>query len=239
MACCSSLEDVAAPLRRCFTHELALEAPDQDARLRLMQVAVDLIKLKGARQKMGFTGWCNGMYVWLMQGSFYTGSAASVQVDSTLKHVAAQTAGMLPVDLTAIVADAAAAAAVKRVEMPCLVAVSKGEAPSDQEQLQNGHAHTLSSSGSARGSDGQLSAELAPDKDDFEKALSNLRQRTAVAIGAPQVSFDLPNLHHEEIISSTSVRQNCSYCHCLRHERAVSAAYIWKLLYCIPQGESS
>lgn len=38
VACANSVEDVAAPLRRCFTHEIGLEAVDQDARLHLLQV---------------------------------------------------------------------------------------------------------------------------------------------------------------------------------------------------------
>ena len=38
VACTSSVEEVPAPLRRCFTHELAVDAPDQAARLRILQV---------------------------------------------------------------------------------------------------------------------------------------------------------------------------------------------------------
>jgi hypothetical protein len=37
VACASSPEQVPAPLRRCFTHELALEAPDEKLRLSLLQ----------------------------------------------------------------------------------------------------------------------------------------------------------------------------------------------------------
>ena len=36
--CAESVEDVPAPLRRCFTHELALEAPNEAQRLVLLQV---------------------------------------------------------------------------------------------------------------------------------------------------------------------------------------------------------
>lgn len=38
VACVESAEDVAPSLRRCFTHELQLEAPDGPARKRLLQV---------------------------------------------------------------------------------------------------------------------------------------------------------------------------------------------------------
>lgn len=40
VACAESAEDVPAPLRRCFTHELALEAPDEAQRLVLLQVCM-------------------------------------------------------------------------------------------------------------------------------------------------------------------------------------------------------
>lgn len=38
VACVESAEDVAPSLRRCFTHELQVEAPDAPARKRLLQV---------------------------------------------------------------------------------------------------------------------------------------------------------------------------------------------------------
>ena len=38
MACVESAEDVPHGLRRCFTHELQLEAPDANARKHLLQV---------------------------------------------------------------------------------------------------------------------------------------------------------------------------------------------------------
>jgi len=42
VACVESAEDVAPGLRRCFTHELQLEAPDAPARKRLLQVCFAL-----------------------------------------------------------------------------------------------------------------------------------------------------------------------------------------------------
>ena len=44
VACASTVEDVAAPLRRCFTHEIGLETADQDLRLHLLQVCSALLK---------------------------------------------------------------------------------------------------------------------------------------------------------------------------------------------------
>lgn len=38
VASTEAVEDVAAPLRRCFTHELSIEAPDKDARLSILKV---------------------------------------------------------------------------------------------------------------------------------------------------------------------------------------------------------
>lgn len=43
VACVGSVEDVAGPLRRCFTHEIGLETADQDARLALLQASVNCV----------------------------------------------------------------------------------------------------------------------------------------------------------------------------------------------------
>lgn len=50
VACAESADDVPAQLRRCFTHELALEAPDEAQRLALLQVCthVQCMLLTGA-----------------------------------------------------------------------------------------------------------------------------------------------------------------------------------------------
>ena len=140
VASAESVDEIAAPLRRCFTHELSVEAPDQAARLRMLH------------------------------GSLRSNSdAAGTIVSAALEHVAAQTAGMLPTDLTAIVADAAAAAAVRGVQPSSLLAASSGP-------------YTACSDDAACGQTPELRMGAA----DFEQALSNLRQRTAIAIGAPQ-----------------------------------------------------
>lgn len=38
VASTEAVEDVAAPLRRCFTHELHIDAPDKHARLSILEV---------------------------------------------------------------------------------------------------------------------------------------------------------------------------------------------------------
>ncbi len=109
-----------------------------------------------------------------------------------LEHLAAQTAGMLPTDLAAVMADAAAAAAAKRVPVPELLPPS-----TDTQGIHEPIGQQLSSGASAAAADsvGSGSAEeeapLAIGAEDFEEALSNLRQRTAIAIGAPQACCSL------------------------------------------------
>lgn len=90
--------------------------------------------------------------------------------EDTLKIVAAQTAGMLPVDLSAVVADAAARAATRHV---CLDEVC------GDITVQDG-SHCGEQTGSRA---------LAVSADDFNRALGNMRQRMAISIGAPQVSL--------------------------------------------------
>lgn len=99
----------------------------------------------------------------------HSDSAAAVDVD--LKHVASQAAGMLPSDLMAISADAASSAALQSACVDC-TAILSGQ--------QHGHEKQPSE------------APLGPLKltaEHYESGLQNLRQRTAVAIGAPQVGL--------------------------------------------------
>lgn len=100
VACAESAEDVPPPLRRCFTHELPLEAPDEAQRLALLQ-----------------------------------GLLAPGRVDEgALAAAASQTAGLLPGDLRAVAADAAAAAVRSllpwRVRAPDPTMLSRSRLPS-------------------------------------------------------------------------------------------------------------
>ena len=50
IACVESAEDVPASFRRCFTHELQLEAPDSATRMRLLRVRCLLSKTASTLQ---------------------------------------------------------------------------------------------------------------------------------------------------------------------------------------------
>jgi len=76
VACAEVADDVPAALRRCFTHELALDAPDEPHRVSLLRGALAARRADGA----------------------------------ALAAAAAQAGGLLPRDLRAVAADAAAAA---------------------------------------------------------------------------------------------------------------------------------
>ncbi|CAL5226879.1 g9752 [Coccomyxa viridis] len=145
VASTEAVEDVAAPLRRCFTHELHIDAPDKDARLSILEDFVH---------------------------------ASSSLEDVDLEQIASQAAGMLPSDLMAISADAASSAALQALG-PELAAMLDGKEGSSE-------AHSQS----------EASAEgLRLTSEHYETGLQNLRQRTAVAIGAPQV----PNVQWEDV----------------------------------------
>jgi hypothetical protein len=76
VACVASPDSVAPPLRRCFTHELAVDAPDQPARRALLEAA-----LAGAGAGAGADGGPGG------EG----GLSGEV-----LEELARHTAGLLP-----------------------------------------------------------------------------------------------------------------------------------------------
>lgn len=97
--------------------------------------------------------------------------------DCNLEHIASQAAGMLPIDLMAISADAASSAAL---ESACL----------DLSALLDGQDHSLRDQHSSSSETPAKSLRLAAEH--YESGLQNLRQRTAVAIGAPQVSLRMP-----------------------------------------------
>jgi hypothetical protein len=94
-----------------------------------------------------------------------------------LKYVAAQTAGLLPSDLSAVVADAAAHAALRRISV--------------HEVLCHGRAASAAGQSRQEGVEGAGAADegkrLAVAEADFEEGLSAVRRRTAAAIGGPEV----------------------------------------------------
>ena len=76
VAICPSADDLPAPLRRCFTHELLMETPSQAVRQEVLQTT-----LRHAKTTLTGDEW---------------------------EELARQTAGLLPRDLKAVVADACA-----------------------------------------------------------------------------------------------------------------------------------
>lgn len=103
--------------------------------------------------------------------------ASSSLEDVDLEQIASQAAGMLPSDLMAISADAASSAALQALG-PELAAMLDGKEGSSE-------AHSQS----------EASAEgLRLTSEHYETGLQNLRQRTAVAIGAPQVRCCMADL---------------------------------------------
>ncbi|KAA6429814.1 MAG: peroxisome biogenesis 6-like [Trebouxia sp. A1-2] len=185
VACVESAEDVAPGLRRCFTHELQLEAPDAPARKHLLQ------GLLGPQicQQLG-----------------------QEAIDSAVT----QTAGLLPRDLQALAADAAAAATARGLNIShMLPRVTTLQAPNVNKLLQEepqSHAGPVSIwaqeenrqlegpkrrlEGGKEGSDGQEAGPAGQDDSkeivqvsgaDVQASLDRVRLRTATVIGAPKV----------------------------------------------------
>jgi len=137
VACAEVADDVPAALRRCFTHELALDAPDEPHRLSLLRGALAARRADGA----------------------------------ALAAAAAQAGGLLPRDLRAVAADAAAAAV--RPLLPWRARGAAGPPPAGAAGAGAGAAP----SGGA----------LVVGKAELDAALEAARERTSAAIGAPQV----------------------------------------------------
>ncbi len=139
VACAEVADDVPAALRRCFTHELALDAPDEPHRVSLLRGALAARRADGA----------------------------------ALAAAAAQAGGLLPRDLRAVAADAAAAAV--RPLLPWRARGAAGPPPA-------GAAGAGAGAGAApRG------GPLVVGKAELDAALEAARERTSAAIGAPQV----------------------------------------------------
>ncbi|CAK0786225.1 hypothetical protein CVIRNUC_009438 [Coccomyxa viridis] len=149
VASTEAVEDVPGPLRRCFTHELPIDAPDKDARLAILQDAA-----RG------------------------TGDVSAAEED--LERIAAQAAGLLPTDLMAISADAASSAALQRAgaDLSAILSSQKPAVKTEQSIMSHTPAGPL-----------RVTAEH------YQAGLDNMRERTAVAIGAPQV----PNVQWEDV----------------------------------------
>ena len=104
-----------------------------------------------------------------------TGDASAAGQD--LEHIASQAAGLLPTDLMAISADAASSAALQSAGAE-LSAMLSSQKPAVESQLSiASHPPT---------------GPLRVTAEHYQAGLDNMRERTAVAIGAPQVRHPLP-----------------------------------------------
>lgn len=174
VACAASADDVPPPLRRCFTHELALEAPDHAQRLSLLTGSLGGVPAG--------PGWAPDA----LQGSVAPPaaevSAAAVLSETAqrlggdgLEETALHTAGLLPRELRAVAADAAAAAALQALPPEAVLAAAveeqQGAAP-----LDGGHGRPHDGAACAA-----LQPALAPEH--LAAAVDAVRQRSAIDIG--------------------------------------------------------
>ena len=102
-----------------------------------------------------------------------TGDVSAAEQD--LEHIASQAAGLLPTDLMAISADAASSAALQSAGAD-LSAMLSNQKPAVETQLSI-MSHTPA-------------GPLRLIAEHYQAGLDNMRERTAVAIGAPQVRHD-------------------------------------------------
>ena len=124
-----------------------------------------------------------------------------------LDHAVTQTAGLLPRDLRALAADAAAAAAARGLDtLRMLPQISSLQSPNTKEKLlqhrskndtqttsllgQAAHGQQELSEGHLVAFDGQQQQLVSPVEvceADVQTSLDRVRQRTATTIGAPKV----------------------------------------------------
>ncbi|KAL4420721.1 hypothetical protein ABPG75_010377 [Micractinium tetrahymenae] len=180
VACAASAEDLPAPLRRCFTHELALEAPDQAQRLSLLA---------------GSLGGVPAAPDWAADAAESGASAAPAggevgQLDGeSLGEAALHTAGLLPRELRAVAADAAAAAAVEALPPAAVLNTAEGGAAAALDGSngcpQNGAAQAAATP----------AVQPALSQEHLVAAVDAVRQRTATDIGAPKI----PSVRWEDV----------------------------------------
>ena len=179
VACTASADDLPPPLRRCFTHEISLEAPDQQQRQALLHASLGGVAAEPA---------------WV-QAAAEDGDEAAAQVatqaeqaaagaseqhgltlsGSCLEDTARHTAGLLPRELRAVAADAAAAAALQALPPAAVL-----------QQAVGGVSGQENGSSTAQVDSSNQSAATAPPlltEDHLAAAVEGVRQRTATEIG--------------------------------------------------------
>ena len=162
VACAEDIDSVPVPLRRCFTHEFALDAPDQLMRQHLLQHS-----LAGAVPVA-------------------VGNKDIEAPEESARH----TAGLLPRELRAVAAEAAAAAVAKLLPASQVLeqAASRAAAPAAEG---NG--------GSAEGTYSRAASSQQPvpavTTHDLAAAIEAVRGRAATDIGAPKI----PDVRWEDV----------------------------------------
>ena len=104
-----------------------------------------------------------------------TGDASAAEED--LEHIASQAAGLLPTDLMAISADAASSAALQSAGTDLSAILNNQKPAAETKQGIMSHAPA---------------GPLRVTAEHYQAGLDHMRERTAVAIGAPQVRLRLP-----------------------------------------------
>ena len=195
VACTASADDLPPALRRCFTHEIALEAPDQQQRQALLQGSLAGVAAEPAwvEEAAG-----NGTQA---AGPAAEAAAASKQQAAALQSgcledTARHTAGLLPRELRAVAADAAAAAAVEALPPAAVLQAAAGGSATGPQ---------------ANGSSRQPGAAAPPllSEQHLAAAVEGVRQRTATDIGAKLAPCTDPGTRR------SSFRRPACLCHCL------------------------
>ncbi|KAL4857587.1 Peroxisome biogenesis protein 6 [Chlorella vulgaris] len=182
----ASADDLPPALRRCFTHELGLEAPDQAQRQLLLHSSLAGVPRVPDGQQSHVptdepsTATANGQ-VGGSSGS-RQGAAAGILESQDLEDAALHTAGLLPRELRSVAADAAAAAALQA--LPAAAVLDAAAA-----SLRNGVATSCISSRVHQ----PVTAALTPRH--VSAAIEGVRQRTASDMGAPSI----PSVHWEDV----------------------------------------
>jgi SpoVK/Ycf46/Vps4 family AAA+-type ATPase len=161
IAAAESPDDVSTSLRRCFTHEVVLEPPDEGTRTRILSRSLgvdraDPSTAEGAADEM-----------------------SRQQLLAALKVIALQTVGAVPRDLRAIAADAGVIAVSRRQNGSRAAQPSSGLLPGSENV-------PISTGEKAKGTGG-LDAEVRVTSQDLETAFARAKTRTASAIGTPKV----------------------------------------------------
>lgn len=161
IAAAEAPDDVSTSLRRCFTHEVVLEPPDEGTRTRILSRSLGIDRADPSTAE----GDADEM--------------SRQQLLAALKVIALQTVGAVPRDLRAIAADAGVIAVSRRQN-------GSREAEPSSGLLPGSEYVPISRRKRAKGTGG-LDAEVRVTAQDLEAAFARAKTRTASAIGTPKV----------------------------------------------------